>query len=159
MTEQEIIKLAKTNWFGWQGLRELQPEVAAWMESHRVDCRIMNADTDELADFVPEFTCCGRVYRLRPDYEPIMTYTGKLYGRLGGAFFETGYHTSDVDELTAAVKRLETDKAHLMQAVKSASHISVENKLFRDALQLIAGTCEYCSTDAKTALTEAQHAS
>ena len=36
-----------------------------------------------------------------------MTYTGKLYGRLGGVFVDTGLHTSDVDELTAAVKRLE----------------------------------------------------
>jgi hypothetical protein len=88
-----------------------------------------------------------------------MTYTGKLYWRIGRAFFETGYHTSDVDELTATVKRLETENTHLTQAIKTASHISIENKLFRDALQLIAGTCEYCSKDAKTALTEAQNAS
>ena len=33
MTEQEIRAVAKTNWLAWQGLRELQPEVAAWMES------------------------------------------------------------------------------------------------------------------------------
>jgi hypothetical protein len=37
MTEQEIITAAKTNWLAWQGLKELQPEVAAWMEGHEDD--------------------------------------------------------------------------------------------------------------------------
>jgi predicted nuclease with TOPRIM domain len=46
-----------------------------------------------------------------------MTYTGKLYGRLGGAFIDTGYHTSDVDELTAAVKRLEAESSRLREAL------------------------------------------
>jgi hypothetical protein len=35
MTEQEIIAAAKTNWLAWQGLKELQPEVAAWMEAQK----------------------------------------------------------------------------------------------------------------------------
>jgi hypothetical protein len=30
MTEQEIIAA----WLAWQGLKELHPEVAAWMEGH-----------------------------------------------------------------------------------------------------------------------------
>ena len=61
-----------------------------------------------------------------------MTYTGKLYMRLGGVFVATGWHTSDVDELTASVKRLETENTQLRQAVKAASHISVENKRLSD---------------------------
>jgi len=71
MTEQEIIKAAKTNWLAWQGLKELQPEVAAWMEGHKEDCRVLQyydgvmLDADRVA-----FDCAGSVYRLRPDYEP-----------------------------------------------------------------------------------------
>jgi hypothetical protein len=71
MTEQEIIAAAKTNWLAWQGLRELQPEVAAWMEGHKEDCRVLQyydgvmLDADRVA-----FDCAGSVYRLRPDYEP-----------------------------------------------------------------------------------------
>ena len=51
-----------------------------------------------------------------------MTYTGKLYGRLGGAFVETGLHTSDVAELTAAVKRLEAKNARFRDALKPFAH-------------------------------------
>ena len=35
--------------------------------------------------------------------------TGKLYAKHGGVFIESGLHTSDVAELTAKVKRLETE--------------------------------------------------
>ena len=66
-----------------------------------------------------------------------MNYTGKLYGRIGGVFVESGYHTSDVDELTATVKRLEA-----------------ENKRFREALEIITevervlgSDCVYCDRD------------
>jgi hypothetical protein len=71
MTEQEIIKLAKTNWLAWQGLKELQPEVAAWMEGHKSDIGFL--------DVASRLRLTGRVpieeplyvYRLRPDYEPV----------------------------------------------------------------------------------------
>ena len=46
-----------------------------------------------------------------------MTYTGKLYTRIGGAFVETGLHTSDVVELTATIKRLEAENQRLRDAL------------------------------------------
>jgi len=71
MTEQEIIAAAKTNWLAWQGLRELQPEVAAWMEAHSNDCRVLKHYNAEIIDSARvDFNCTGSVYRLRPDYEP-----------------------------------------------------------------------------------------
>ena len=66
MTEQEIIQAAKTNWLAWQGLNELQPEVAAWMEGHRKD----------LIYYTGKRWAAGwdgfdkGINRLRPDYEP-----------------------------------------------------------------------------------------
>jgi hypothetical protein len=63
-----------------------------------------------------------------------MTYTGKLYTRLGGV---TGYHTSDVDELTATVKRLEAENARLAEA--TAIIIDCESALDSD--------CIYCDRD------------
>jgi hypothetical protein len=81
-----------------------------------------------------------------------MTYTGKLYGRLGGVFVETGYHSSDVDELTAAVKRLETENARFREAL-----VKISNKMgehIYDGKNLM-----YAVSAARSALTEAQHAS
>jgi len=70
MTEQEIIKLAKTNWLAWQGLKELQPDVAAWMEKHCKECDYPYGD--EWLGLSPCDTFCNSVvYRLRPDYEPL----------------------------------------------------------------------------------------
>jgi hypothetical protein len=77
MTEQEIITAAKTNWLAWQGLKELQPEVAAWMEGHGKDISRLANGTSAVelvhtglfitaTDFM-----AGNVYRLRPDYEPL----------------------------------------------------------------------------------------
>jgi uncharacterized protein Smg (DUF494 family) len=51
-----------------------------------------------------------------------MTYTGKLYGRLGGVFVNTGYHTSDIDELTSTVKRLEADNRKIHNEYIEVSH-------------------------------------
>jgi hypothetical protein len=69
MTEQEIIKAAKTNWLAWQGLRELQPEVADWMESHAEDCRVLFG-INFLGKVAVKYDCPLTIYRLRPDYEP-----------------------------------------------------------------------------------------
>jgi hypothetical protein len=66
-----------------------------------------------------------------------MTYTGKLYERLGGAFIETGYHTSDVDELTAAVQRLEADNMRLREAVEIITEVE----------RVSGSDCIYCDRD------------
>ena len=68
MTEQEIIQAAKTNWLAWQGLNELQPEVAAWMEGHKSDCVWRDHDCNTRGPVARWLV--GYVYRLRPDYEP-----------------------------------------------------------------------------------------
>jgi len=54
-------------------------------------------------------------------------YTGKLYGRLGGVFIETGLHTSDVAELTAAVKQLETDNARFRDCITALMPYMMED--------------------------------
>jgi len=72
MTEQEIIAAAKTNWLAWQGLRELQPEVAAWMEEHKADC-VWHDHVCNIRGPVARFLD-GYVYRLRPDYEPVLKW-------------------------------------------------------------------------------------
>ena len=71
MTENEIVAAAKTNWLAWQGLKELQPEVAAWMEGHRADCRVMDCEHATLNKREIGFNSEGCVYRLRPDYEQL----------------------------------------------------------------------------------------
>jgi len=72
MTEQEIIKAAKTNWLAWQGLKELQPEVALWMEGHKKDLGYMNqiGKIDGIGMLHNIGTSAWTIYRLRPDYEP-----------------------------------------------------------------------------------------
>jgi hypothetical protein len=85
-----------------------------------------------------------------------MTYTGKLYGRLGGAFIETGLHTSDVAELTAAVRRLEAENKALRNAIAALMPFLMEDY-----------DCGVMTVDYKAAIelaiaahgTEAQHAS
>ena len=68
MTEQEIIAAAKTNWLAWQGLKELQPDVAAWMEGHTED---IGMPTNSVSGWTKTFNGESfNVYRLRPDYEP-----------------------------------------------------------------------------------------
>jgi len=69
MTEQEMIKAAKTNWLAWQGLKELKPEVAAWMERHKKELLVSYESIwEERA--TPECVLSGgNTYRLRPDYE------------------------------------------------------------------------------------------
>jgi len=72
MDEKAIIEKAKTNRMCHAGVRETDPELAAWMEGHRADCLCMDfhgvfwAITD-----IDDFRMIGRVYRLRPDYEPL----------------------------------------------------------------------------------------
>jgi hypothetical protein len=51
-----------------------------------------------------------------------MNYTGKLYARLGGAFVDTGWHTDDVDKLTADVKRLEAENRRIHNEYIEVSH-------------------------------------
>jgi hypothetical protein len=70
MTEQEIIAVAKTNWLAWQGVNELQPEVAAWMEAHKADMLYLSGEgwTKRLCHGVDPVA--STTYRLRPDYEP-----------------------------------------------------------------------------------------
>jgi len=83
MTEQEMIKAAKTNWLAWQGLKELQPEVAAWMEGHSNDCRVLKHYNAEIIDSARvDFNCTGSVYRLRPDYEPERWWFHELTGKV-----------------------------------------------------------------------------
>jgi hypothetical protein len=67
MTENEIITAAKTNWLAWQGLKELQPEVAAWMEGHEDDL-IVHTGTRWVQG---HSTFDGGINRLRPDYEQL----------------------------------------------------------------------------------------
>jgi hypothetical protein len=72
MTEQEIIAAAKTNWLAWQGLKELQPEVAAWMDGHKSDCGYYDAEFNKVLDVGGlNLDCRCEIYRLRPDYEPV----------------------------------------------------------------------------------------
>jgi hypothetical protein len=71
MTEKEIIAAAKTNWLAWKGLNELQPEVAAWMEGHKADCRVIEDCSARVLSFEVATYMAGRTYRLRPDYEPM----------------------------------------------------------------------------------------
>jgi hypothetical protein len=87
MTEQEIIAAAKTNWLAWQGLKELQPEVAAWMEEHLSDLRFVDADgmwPSWMDSKSPRLEVC---YRLRPDYEPVRWWfdvvTAKVSSTIG----------------------------------------------------------------------------
>jgi hypothetical protein len=81
-----------------------------------------------------------------------MTYTGKLYGRQGGTCIETGWHSSDVDKLTAAVKRLEAENAQLTQAIKTASHISCEKKALIEELKALCDEARTAKRDLIPAL-------
>ena len=56
-----------------------------------------------------------------------MNYTGKLYGFLGGRFVKTGYHTSDVDELTATVKRLEAENTRFRDCITALMPFLMED--------------------------------
>jgi hypothetical protein len=72
MTEQEIITAAKTNWLAWQGLKELLPEVAAWMEAHKDKLVLFGSSQYWIERGKPNDAPCGDVvYRLRPDYEQL----------------------------------------------------------------------------------------
>ena len=62
-----------------------------------------------------------------------MTYTGKLYTRIVGAFFETGLHTSDVAELTADVKRLEVENQRLKGLFRLACEVLARDDIELDA--------------------------
>jgi hypothetical protein len=52
-----------------------------------------------------------------------MTCTGRLYILIAGrGFQETALHTSDISELTAAVKRLESENARFREALEKIAH-------------------------------------
>jgi len=68
MTQQEIIKAAKTNWLAWQGLKELQPEVAAWMRD-KLTSLIWRDDEEWIEVKLSHNMHESFVYRLRPDYK------------------------------------------------------------------------------------------
>ena len=67
MTENEIITAAKTNWLAWQGLKELRPEVASWMEGHKDDLIYLTGTRWTKG----HSTFDGGINRLRPDYEQL----------------------------------------------------------------------------------------
>jgi hypothetical protein len=60
-------------------------------------------------------------------------YAGKLYARLGGAFVDTGWHTDDVDKLTADVKRLEAENQRLKCLFRFACEVLARNDCELDA--------------------------
>jgi hypothetical protein len=49
-------------------------------------------------------------------------YAGKLYGRLDGEYVYTGWHTDDVDKLTADAKRLDTENRRIHNEYIEVSH-------------------------------------
>jgi cell shape-determining protein MreC len=77
-------------------------------------------------------------------------YAGKLYRRLDGEYVYTGWHTDDVDKLTADVKRLETENRRIHNEYIEVSHdaaasmesMQAENQrlkcLFRFACEVLA---------------------
>jgi len=72
MNEADMIKRAKENWKCWQGLKETEPELAAWMDEHKADLVHHNTSggwVNERSECYSAL-CNFLTYRLRADYQP-----------------------------------------------------------------------------------------
>lgn len=52
-----------------------------------------------------------------------MEYKGKLYGKLGGIFFDTGKTADDFDNMEAKIKELEREISILKEASLALSNL------------------------------------
>ena len=71
MNDADMIKRAKENWKCWQGLKETEPDLAAWMNERRTELLYLSDSISWTKRALQEAMLNdSNIYRLRADYQP-----------------------------------------------------------------------------------------